>query len=155
MIIKKYIPISAGLSFRQNELTRKESMASEMTNADYSEHKSLTKRVGLHPIEFGTAFEVLCLGDTACTAADREDTSQAGKWERLLISEDRSAIGVAVSTSPFYTNLKLGSDDAPTIFSDVQRRLDVPTNTKIFRGINYLTTEDNNYTEQIRQTLSL
>ena len=146
MIIKKYIPISAGLSFRQNELTRKESMASEMINADYSEHKSLTKRVGLHPIEFGTAFEVLCqLGDS-CAVEDKDDAEGiarvAGKWERLLISEDRSAIGVAVSTSPFYTNLKLGSEDPPTVFSDREKLLDVPTNTKVFRGINYLTTED-------------
>ena len=61
MIIKKYIPISAGLSFRQNELTRKESMASEMTNADYSEHKSLTKRVGLHPIKWGHFYESHCI----------------------------------------------------------------------------------------------
>ena len=135
MIIKKYIPISAGLSFRQNELTRKESMASEMTNADYSEHKSLIKRVGLHPIEFGTAFEVLCqLGDS-CAVEDKDDSEGiarvAGKWRRLLISEDRSAIGVAVSTSPFYTNLKLGSEDPPTVFSNRERRLDVPTNTKV------------------------
>ena len=60
MVIKKYIPISAGLSFRQNELTRRENMASEMTNADYSEHKSLTKRVGLHPIKWGHVYETFC-----------------------------------------------------------------------------------------------